>query len=106
MHELVYNCVRSCDADVRPDLFANIVCQGGHARLPGFSHRLEKEIAALVATHEPELTTATSVVGAEEHSAWVGASILASLPGFEPEWITREEYAAQGARLVHRRCYR
>ena len=42
------NAVRSCDAGLRNDLLANIVCQGGHTRFRGFAERLQMEIEKLV----------------------------------------------------------
>ena len=41
--------MRSCDAEHRVDLLRNIVCQGGHTRMPGFAERLQLEVVKLVA---------------------------------------------------------
>lgn len=38
-------------------------------------------------------------------SAWMGGSILASLPNFHPMFITKQNYAEEGATIVHKKCF-
>ena len=38
------------------------------------------------------------------YSIWYGGSILSSLSTFENQWITKDEYEANGAKLVHKKC--
>ena len=38
------------------------------------------------------------------NSAWMGASILASLPIFEKMLITRDEHEEVGPTIVHMKC--
>eukprot|EP01043_Picozoa_sp_COSAG02_P051719 COSAG02_NODE_5479_length_4291_cov_5.207777_2_plen_549_part_00 len=145
IHELVYNSVRSCAAEIRSKLLRNIVCQGGHARLPGFEKRLELEVGRLVterglgsqplqnpswllraaegsdgsqlsekdtgstANSDDQRSPKIEVVGAWQHSAFVGGSMLAcmELPCHGRDrlrWISKEEYEEEGPVLVHQYC--
>eukprot|EP01052_Picozoa_sp_SAG31_P003031 SAG31_NODE_112_length_24420_cov_19.787550_11_plen_496_part_00 len=122
VHELIYNSVRSCDAGIRSDLLRNIICQGGHARFPGFRERLELEITHLVAERGIGLETTWSsrvprpadaaqlrvgkpqVVVAEAHSAWCGGSTMSSASSFASRWISKADYDDQGPTLVHQCC--
>lgn len=38
-------------------------------------------------------------------SAWMGGSILASLTNFHPMFITKQNYAEEGATIVHKKCF-
>jgi actin-related protein len=40
-----------------------------------------------------------------KYSAWIGGSILASLPTFQKMWISKEEYDENGPHIVHRKCF-
>ena len=40
------------------------------------------------------------VIAAPEHAAWIGGSVLASLPTFKKEWITKEQYDEAGPSIV------
>ncbi|KAG0165440.1 Actin-like 6A [Apophysomyces sp. BC1034] len=44
MHQLVYNSICSCDIDLRPLLFNNVVVTGGNTLFPGFNERLNYEL--------------------------------------------------------------
>mmetsp|Transcript_30043 Transcript_30043/g.45400 ORF Transcript_30043/g.45400 Transcript_30043/m.45400 type:complete len:90 (+) Transcript_30043:2-271(+) len=88
--------------DVRKDLFVNIVLSGGNTCLEGLAERLEKEIKALA----PLATKVVLTAPPERNmSAWIGGSILASLPVFEHMWISKQEYEERGARIVHSKCF-
>ena len=93
---------RRCDVDIRKDLYANIVLSGGSSLFPGFAERMQKEITAAAPNN-----TKVEVIAPPErkYSAWIGGSILASLPTFKSMWISKEEYDECGASIVHRKCF-
>ncbi|KAL1527582.1 hypothetical protein AB1Y20_008969 [Prymnesium parvum] len=102
MHEVIHGSIMRCDMDVRKDLFVNIVLSGGNTCLEGLAERLEKEIKALA----PLATKVVLTAPPERNmSAWIGGSILASLPVFEHMWISKQEYEERGARIVHSKCF-
>ena len=63
--------------------------------------RLEKELRAL----EPTWQNVRVIALADrKYSAWLGGSMMASLPSFKEKWITKEEYDEEGPRIVHKKC--
>ncbi|GFN80146.1 actin [Plakobranchus ocellatus] len=98
VHETLNMSMNKCDCDIRKDLFAGIVLSGGSTMFPGMAERLQNEVTALT-------SNAVRVHPASSFSAWVGGSILASLPTFQQMWIQKEEYDEYGPCIVHRRCF-
>lgn len=47
IHELAFHSIMKCDADVRKDLYNNLIISGGSSMFSGLSDRLSKEIIAL-----------------------------------------------------------
>lgn len=44
VHEMVYDSISSCDIDLRPLLFNNVVVTGGNTLFNGFNERLNYEL--------------------------------------------------------------
>lgn len=40
-----------------------------------------------------------------KETVWIGGSILGSLPGWEPMWISKAEYEEIGFSVVHDKCF-
>ena len=101
LHETIYNCIRSCDIDVRKDLYGNVILSGGNTMFPGIAERVHKELSALVPS-----SMKLKVIAPPErkYSVWIGGSILASLSTFQKMWISKEEYEESGPSIVHRKC--
>ena len=102
IHQTLYNSIMKCYFELRSELFTNIVLSGGSTMFPGFADRLQKELTALAPN-----TKKIDVIAPPErkYSAWIGGSILASLPTFKSMWISKEEYDESGASIVHRKCF-
>ncbi|KAI9336069.1 actin family [Obelidium mucronatum] len=100
--ELTQSSIRSCDIDVRRNLYSNIVVSGGTTMYPGFAERLERE---LLKDSPSSIKVKIAAPEERKYSVWIGGSILASLPTFQAMWITREEYNESGAQIVHRKCF-
>ncbi len=98
IHQALYKSVMTCDADIRKELFANIVLSGGTTMLPGFAERMEKEVSQMAGR-----STTVRIVAPPErtNSTWVGGSILASLSTFQNMWITKQQYEEAGPVIVH-----
>lgn len=64
--------------------------------------RMTKEITALAPS-----TMKINVVAPPErkHGVWIGGSILSALPSFQQMWVTKQEYAENGAQIVHYKCF-
>jgi actin len=47
IHEMIYNSIHHCDADIRRDLYGNVLLSGGTTMFPGIVDRLQIELTAL-----------------------------------------------------------
>jgi len=100
--DTTYTSILACDVDIRKDLYANIVMSGGSTMFSGIADRFQKDITTLApATMKPKVVAPPE----RKYSVWIGGSILASLSSFQAMWITKEEYAEQGEKIVHRKCF-
>jgi actin-related protein len=99
---MAYNGIMRCDADIRKDLYGNIVLAGGSTMFAGMADRMGKELMALAPT-----AMKIKIVAPPErkNAAWIGGSIFAALTSFEKVWITREEYDEHGPSIVHKKCF-
>eukprot|EP01083_Nonionella_stella_P145266 454886_1 len=102
IHGLLYCSIMKCDADIRKDLYANIVLSGGTTMCPGMDVRLTKEMTSCA----PESVKVQVIAPPErKYSAWIGGSILSSLSTFQEMWINKNEYDESGPAIVHRKCF-
>ncbi|KAL8566585.1 hypothetical protein ACOMHN_054807 [Nucella lapillus] len=103
VHEITHRSVMKCDVDIRKDLYASIVLSGGSTMYPGLADRMQKEITALAPpTMEIKVMTPPEP---RKCSAWIGGSILASLPTSQHMWISKQEYDEYGPGIIHRKCF-
>ncbi|XP_019624567.1 PREDICTED: actin-3-like isoform X1 [Branchiostoma belcheri] len=101
LHELILQAIDSCDTDLRPQLWNNILVYGGNTKLRGFVPRLRSELKGCSGGETFHLDAPSD----RENLAWIGASILSADPDFSDCWITMEEYAEGGGKVVHRKCF-
>eukprot|EP00049_Salpingoeca_infusionum_P002485 m.57528 g.57528 ORF g.57528 m.57528 type:complete len:370 (-) comp11604_c0_seq1:129-1238(-) len=86
---------------------------GGTSQLPGLAERLHYDLSTTRA-HSTLLPSAmaqkplfVSCLPEQDrwHAAWIGGSIVASLPCFvENNFVSRAEYEEVGATAIHKRC--
>merc|ERR1740121_155452 len=102
IQDLTLQSIMKCDADIRKDLYANVVLSGGTTMFAGIGERRTKELTALAPS-----TMKIKVVAPPErkYSVWIGGSILSSLSTFQPMWISKAEYDESGPTIVHRKCF-
>ncbi|KAK6156880.1 hypothetical protein DH2020_011128 [Rehmannia glutinosa] len=80
IHDITYNSIMKSDADIRNDLYGNIVLSGGSTMFFGIADRMSREINA----RAPSSMKIKVVAPPErKYSAWIGGSILASLSTFQ-----------------------
>ena len=89
------------DESLVPTLQENIVVCGGTSKFFGYGPRLEKELSFISGTKDnynikftenPLLAT------------WIGGSVLSSIGSFRDQWITIDQYADCGSKIVHKMC--
>lgn len=102
LHELVHKTAMDCDADVRKDLFGNVVMAGGTTMFPFMRERLQEDVQKKVAE-----SVKVKVTSPPERrvSAWIGGSILSSLAQFKNMWISQGDYREHGPNIVNRNCF-
>lgn len=104
--DLVAETIRSCDTDIRRELWSSIVVSGGCSLLPGLTERLHGKLNELV----PQMSMKVKMIAPQtpserRFSVWIGGSILASLSTFQQMWIAKSEYDESGPSIVHRKCF-
>ena len=73
IHKSLHDCIVKCDADIKKDLFKNIVLAGGSTMFDGMKERMKKEIQALApSTMGPEVEAPAD----RKYSCWLGGAIL------------------------------
>ena len=119
IHEVIYNSIIECDADIQKELFGNIILSGENTVFPGFAKRLEIEIREKrerdlierkinTQDNQMEIKVHESFykdgVNKQENLAWIGGSDLSSLDKFNEFWITKAEYDKSGSSIVNKKC--
>jgi actin-related protein len=98
IHELVHNSLYKCNIDTRHSLYGNVVLSGGSTMFPGMADRLTNELVNLAPT---AMNVKVIAPPERKYSAWIGGSIVASMPTFQQMWISKDEYDESGPSIVH-----
>ena len=95
--EAIMDVIEMCDLDVRPDLLNNIFLSGGSSMFPNIKSRIYQELEIELARRSKKNQVIKIIAPRERiFSVWVGGSILAMIPEFEQNWITRAKYFNEG----------
>jgi actin beta/gamma 1 len=95
--EAIMDIIEMCDLDVRPDLLNNIFLSGGSSMFPNIKSRIYQEIEIELARRSKKNQVIKIIAPRERiFSVWVGGSILAMIPEFEQNWVTRAKYFNEG----------
>jgi actin-related protein len=98
IQEIISNCIQSKNEDLKDLMYSNIVLGGSGSLFKGLKERLEFELSSY---HTKEI----NVIPGNQHSQWIGASMLSKLSSFQREWITKEMYDEVGPRIVRSFCF-
>jgi actin beta/gamma 1 len=96
--ELIRNVLMDSDLDLRKSLAANVLLSGGNTRIAGFPERVRLDLEKCL----PKSLKFNVRVPPEQHSVWIGMSIVASLTNHKALWISKDEYNEYGPSVVHR----
>ena len=102
IHLYSYYSIMKWDAEIRKDLFANVVLSGGSTLFEGIEKRLKYEIQQLASSNNRIEILAPAE---RKYSVWLGGSILGALSTFQSMWISEAEYQEEGARIIHKKCF-
>ncbi|XP_012933339.2 LOW QUALITY PROTEIN: actin-related protein T1 [Heterocephalus glaber] len=86
LSKMVCSSIMKCDTDIQKSLFADAVLCGGSTLFPGLEERL---------TASPNRC----------FSAWIGASIMASMSSFKQLWVTSVDFKEFGKFVVQGKCF-
>ena len=101
LHELTYDAIMKCDADIQQKLFGNIFLCGGTSMMNGISERLQRELALLSpSTNNIEIFAPPE----RKFSPWIGGSMMASSSSFKESCVSKQEYEESGPSIVHKKC--
>jgi actin len=98
---MVQDSIESCDRELCPDLYRNVVLSGGNTMFPGIADRLSNDLSR----QSGGLRVMVIAPPERRHLVWIGGSILASLSMFEEMWISKKEYDEYGPSIVGRKCF-
>ncbi|MHA1412591.1 MAG: actin, cytoplasmic 2 [Promethearchaeota archaeon] len=97
IQKAIIDVIEACDIDIRPKLLSNIFLSGGSSMYPNIKSRLYQELEFELARRKKKSMPIKIIAPRERvFSVWVGGSILAMIPEFANNWITREQYVQNG----------
>lgn len=101
IHTATCNSILKCDVDLQKDLYQCTVLSGGNTMLPGIRDRMQMEMSK-IAPGGTEIKI--DELPERAYSAWIGGSIVASLPSFQCMCVSRADYLECGPSSIHSKC--
>jgi len=102
VHKMVNNSIMKCDAEVRQQLFGNILLSGGATMATGLDARLTKEVTALA---PDSMKVKVIAPPKRDELAWRGGAIFSAMSSYGDSAISKKEYEETGAGIVHKKCF-
>jgi len=104
IQNLIWEAIQKCDIDIKVDLSKNIILSGGTTMYENFSERLHDEIVKIAPSG---ISSKIKVFAPPERkvSVWSGGSILADLPTFRNQLISKQEWDEIGPKVIHIKCF-
>jgi actin beta/gamma 1 len=97
LHVAIIDVIEACDLDIRPELLNNIFLSGGSSMFPNLKSRIYQELELELARRKKKNQGIRIIAPMERtFSVWIGGSILAMIPEFSQNWITRAKYFNEG----------
>ncbi|XP_046396534.1 actin-like [Ischnura elegans] len=96
IHEMAFRSLDKCDTKLRSLLLGNVVVCGGTTLMSGFAERMQKLMAEGAQTRGVGKAKVVSTQD-KRYAAWAGGSMLAAMPSFQAQWISRREYEERGS---------
>ena len=89
-----------CSPELQDTIHRNVVLSGGTTLMKGLVPRLQNELGKI----NPKIR-AVRAPDNRRYSAWIGGSILGSLSTIDSMYVTIDEYADHGGRIVNQKCF-
>ncbi len=95
--KIIIDVIEQCDLDIRPELLNNIFLSGGSSMFPNMKARLYQELELELIRRKKKDQIIRIIAPRERtYSVWTGGSILAMIPEFSQNWISRGKYYKNG----------
>ncbi|KAG5468424.1 hypothetical protein LSCM1_02404 [Leishmania martiniquensis] len=101
---LMATCKRHMDPEWQLHTVPHLLAGAG-SLVPGFQDRMLEELQAQDSSYFRYERDRALNVTLTADGAWVGASMAASSSSFEPLWVTRGEWAEEGASVLYRKLF-
>jgi centractin len=102
IHELVSNCIKACDIDLRHGLQSSIVVAGSTTMMKSFCGRLHKSIQNLMPKNNNKVTLMAPAN--RQYSCWIGGSTISELKAFDRMWISKNQFEEDAGRILSVNC--
>ncbi|PVD26102.1 hypothetical protein C0Q70_13770 [Pomacea canaliculata] len=99
---LLLNSLLQSPVDTRKELAQSILIMGGTAQIPGFYHRLKRELDALAATPQYKDALGCKTFkflrppSCENYTAWLGGALVGALETLPSRSLSRDAYIQRG----------
>lgn len=97
--EAVTQVVEKAPSLTQSALLENIVLGGGNTMFPGIEQRLQRDVAALNVGNQKTVNCVAFLD--RDMAAWIGGSVVASMPTFPDLCLARKDYQENGAAAIH-----
>ena len=106
IHEIVQQCIKACDVDLRSHLSSQIIVAGATTQMSGFCARLHKHIKFMMPQSQSVNTTKVTLMApANRHiSSWAGGSAICELTTFDKMWISKKQFDSEDGRILSVNC--
>lgn len=101
---MLAGCKRRMDPEWQVHTVPHLLAGAG-SRVPGFRDRVLEELKARDSAYFRYERDGAMHVAQSSDGAWAGASMAASSSSFEPLWVTRGEWAEEGASVLYRKLF-
>ncbi|CAG9582255.1 putative actin-like protein [Leishmania major strain Friedlin] len=101
---LMAMCKRQMDPEWQLHTVPHLLAGAG-SLVPGFRDRVVEELKAQDSSYFRYERDGVLNMAQTADGAWVGASMAASSSSFEPLWVTRGEWAEEGASVLYRKLF-
>ena len=106
--DITNSCAQDRDFPPLQNMPLFYLATGGASQMPGIGERVYNDLmAGILSTSLSKQVFVSALQKAPDrhHAAWIGGSIVASLPRFiDKNFVTKAEFDEHGASIVHKRC--
>eukprot|EP01063_Lacrimia_lanifica_P028114 TRINITY_DN4055_c0_g1_i1.p1 TRINITY_DN4055_c0_g1~~TRINITY_DN4055_c0_g1_i1.p1 ORF type:complete len:398 (+),score=149.06 TRINITY_DN4055_c0_g1_i1:51-1244(+) len=93
---LTWASIQACGIDSRPMMFENILLSGGNTLFKNIGGRLKSEIQDIATAKNRSAVIKVWEDSGRAEAVFAGASVLASLPSFNKDWLKRDTFDEEG----------